>query len=291
MSDTPARPGELVRTHLGALFAWVETQDPSELDRLLDAEYTRVTFGLAYPFARRVEDLTEAEHRRYWVGVHRVLGVDVRVTNHWYDEHVPDLVAYLAAIGVVPDDLTADEQRWTRPPALPVPAPPTPGVDLTQHAVSELLALQASAIRELRRRGIVRGAGSPLGEAAELVVHRALPGSVLADPATKAYDITDDEWGRIQVKARTVSTPQLPGQRQTSIFKSEGFEHAALVLLDDTTYAVVRAVLLPLDTVRARWRHRPRENGWTLQMNGPTMNHPAAIDITEAVRRASRSLG
>ncbi|MDN7121474.1 hypothetical protein INN71_08735 [Nocardioides sp. ChNu-153] len=290
MSDTPTRPGELVQTHLGALLARVETQDPSELDRLLDAGYSRVTFGLVYPFGRRVDDLTEAEHRRYWVGVHRVLGVDVRVTNHWYDEHVPDLVAYLAAIGVVPADLTADEQRWARPPALPVPAPPTPGIDLAQRAVSEFLALQAGAIHELRRRGIVRGAGSPLGEVAELVVHRALPGSVLADPAMKAYDVTDEKWGRVQVKARTVSNPPRPSQLQSGIFRSEGFDHAALVLLDETTYDVVRAVLLPLAAVQERWGHRPRVNGWALQMNGPTMNHPAAIDITEAVQKASRSL-
>lgn len=295
MTDPSTRPADLVRRHRDALFAWVAAHDPDELDRLLDADYSRVTFGLGHPFVRRTRDIGPAEHRRYWVAEHEVLGERVRVTNDWYDRNVPDLIAYLAAIGVVDDveDLTVDERQWSRPvsaPSDPAPAHPPATVALDSLSTSELLALQAATIAELRKRSVLRAGAAPAGDLAELLVHRALAGSTLADPAEKAFDVIDPTWGRVQVKSRTVSDPPRPGQLQTGTFRSDAFDHAVLVLLDEATYEVVRAVLLPVDAVRERWGRRDRVNGWALMMNGPTMRHAAAADITGELRVALSQL-
>lgn len=290
--DASTRPADLVRRHLDALFAWVESEAPDELGNLLDADYSRVTFGLAHPFIQRVTDIDPARHRRYWVAEREVLGERVRVTNDWYDRNVPDLVAYLAAIEIV-EDLTADERAWSTPvtaPTVPASTPVAIPVDLGALSAGELLGLHAAAIAELRRRGVLRAGAAPAGDLAELLVHRALAGSTLADPSVKAFDLTDPTWGRVQVKCRTVSDPPRPGQLQSGTFRSDGFDHAALVLLDEASYEVVRAVLLPVDAVRERWGRRDRVNGWALMMNGPTMRHAAAVDITGELRVALSQL-
>ena len=45
------RIGDLVKDHIGKIFRHCEG-DPIELVRLMSAEYSRRTFGLAYPFAQ-----------------------------------------------------------------------------------------------------------------------------------------------------------------------------------------------------------------------------------------------
>ena len=47
------------------------------------------------------------------------------------------------------------------------------------------------------------------------------------------------------------------GELQSSPFRSDGFDHAALVLFNRADYSVVSAVMLPIDAVKERWSTGP----------------------------------
>jgi len=92
----------------------------------------------------------------------------------------------------------------------------------------------------------------------------------------------------VQVKARAVSSPPKSGQLQTSPFRSVDFEHAALVMLSDVDFTVVRASLLPVAVIREVWTWRGHVNGHTVRMTPTVMGHPDAIDVTAALRLAAQ---
>ena len=191
-------------------------------------------------------------------------------------------------------DLESRERR--RSAAVPLPeSGPSPLVawespDLTTASAADLFALQGALLAELRARKILRTNNPPVGDYAEWLVARALGGVRLEPNSTKSFDLETQPYGRVQVKARVLSSPEKNGQRQTSPFKSEDFDYAALVLVSDVDFGVESAVLLPLVAVKQRWMWHEHVKGWRLMMNGPTLKHPAAIDVTEDLRRAAASL-
>jgi 5-methylcytosine-specific restriction endonuclease McrA len=90
------RIGELVRDHIGKIFRHCET-DPAELMRLMDADYSRLTFGLAWPFCADANKVAAKDHSRYWTD-HYVIGDRrVRVCSQWYERQRDDLYDYLRA--------------------------------------------------------------------------------------------------------------------------------------------------------------------------------------------------
>lgn len=172
--------------------------------------------------------------------------------------------------------------RDTRPSAWAAP-------DLTTATAADLFALQGTLLAELRDRGILRTNNPPVGDYAEWLVAAAY-GAALPANSNPSYDVVIEGFGKVQVKARVISSPEKAGQRQTSPFRSDGFDHAALVLLSDADYSVVSAALLPVEAVKERWTWRKHVNGHTLQMNGATLQHPGAVDITVELRRAAAEL-
>ena len=162
--------------------------------------------------------------------------------------------------------------------------------DLRMAAARDLFALQGQLMAELRERGVLRTNNNPVADYSEWLVWKAFGAERLPANSTASYDLTSQDFGRIQVKARVVSSPLKSGQLQTSFFRSTHFDHAALVLLSDVDYSVVSAVLLPLGAVEERWSWHKHIRGWRLQMNGPTMQHPLAVDITEQLRAAAAEL-
>lgn len=162
--------------------------------------------------------------------------------------------------------------------------------DLTAAAASDLFVLQGQLLGELRGRGVLRTNNPPVGDYAEWLVSQALGSERLPANSTKSFDLESRNYGRVQVKARLVSSPAKSGQLQTSPFRSEGFDHAAFVLLSDVDFSVISSVLLPLNAVRKRWTWRQHVKGWTVHMNGPTMGHPDAVDISDELRRAAGGL-
>src|SRR5688500_13246264 len=83
--------GEFVRAHLPAIFAHCES-NPAELSNLMDADYTKHTFKVHFPFATESPEFEKPE--RYWAKQHKVGGQVVRVTSEWHLRSYAPFVDY-----------------------------------------------------------------------------------------------------------------------------------------------------------------------------------------------------
>lgn len=100
----PPKIGVLVKQYLPEILALAET-DAALRERLRDAAWCKEELGLAFPFMKSADDLTSGEgHQRYWSGVSRVAGVDMRVTNHWFVKNAPAFVALLESLRLMRPD-------------------------------------------------------------------------------------------------------------------------------------------------------------------------------------------
>lgn len=155
-----------------------------------------------------------------------------------------------------------------------------------ERSTPDLLRAYAAILVELRRRAVVRSNNPPAGDYGEWLAREAL-GGVLVANSVKSYDLMSPQHGRVQVKTRVVSTPMLHNQRQTSSVRSFDFDHAAFVLLRQEDYGVHRGVLVPVADVKAAATRDDHVNGWRLMMTSALLDHPAAEDITDALRQAA----
>ena len=167
--------------------------------------------------------------------------------------------------------------------------------------------LYGHILGELTRRKVVRTRNQPLGDYSEWLTWHAFNGQQSANKSEKAFDITADlsaellagrgphqgghRGARIQVKARAVSPIPRHHQLQTSPFHDHGFDFLGLVLHEESDFSVRRAVLLPLSEALAYAKPASarRDDVLRLWMTQAVMNDPAAVDITEDLRRAARA--
>jgi hypothetical protein len=162
--------------------------------------------------------------------------------------------------------------------------------DSVHPTTSELLANYAAILAELRLRKIVRSGNAPAGDYAELLVNAALGGRLVEHSSVKGHDLVLPDETTVQVKTRLVSNPPRRSQLQTSPFRSWAFTTLALVLLSADDYTVVRGVLIPSADARALSSPRAHVNGDVLMMTSRLCNHPAAKDITDALRAAASNV-
>lgn len=134
---------------------------------------------------------------------------------------------------------------------------------------------------------MVRSANAPAGDYTEWLCSRALGATLVDNFSVKSHDLVLADSRRVQVKTRVTSEPPKPGQLQTSPFRSWDFDLAAFVLLRDYDYAVLRAVLLPVEVVRAQSTYRSHVNGSVVMMRGALLDHEDAEDITDRLRAAA----
>ena len=127
--------------------------------------------------------------------------------------------------------------------------------DLSTFSEPGLFALYRAILRELKSRGVIRTENAPAGDYAEYLVATALGGQ-LAPSSEKSWDVVSGDGEKLQVKARVVSDPPLPGQLQLSPFRSFGFDAVVIVLLSAADYAVWRASKVPRDVVESAAVHR-----------------------------------
>lgn len=162
--------------------------------------------------------------------------------------------------------------------------------DLAGAPTGQLLELYASTLAELRGRNVLRTNNPPAGDYAEWLVARALDGTLM-DNSVKSFDVESETYGRIQVKACVVSQPPRRGQLQTSPFRSDGFEYAALVQFSHIDYTIVAGTLVPADVIKASWTWRGHVNGHVLRMTPALMAASEAnasiIDVTALLRDAA----
>ena len=174
-----------------------------------------------------------------------------------------------------------------------VPSNVSGAIDLAALSTAAVVALYPRVLAELKRRGTIATNSNLVGEYAERLVADAL-GGTLQPPATRGHDVDVAELGRIQVKARMVSTPKDNGQLQLGIIRgndiTSSFEWLAVVLFNDELQ-VARAVLLPVAVVEGLLGPMvPHTNGRTVHATDATMFHPQARDITSELRQAAQQL-
>lgn len=136
--------------------------------------------------------------------------------------------------------------------------------DVARLSVKHLLMMEASVVKELRRRDLVRTNNKPLGDIAEYVVWLAR-GGVLEpnstkshDITTKSHDITTESGQRIQVKA--MANRAAGAGARFSPFRSAGY-HTAVFLVFDSAFEIVEAFEVEADQIEERVRFVPHVAG------------------------------
>jgi hypothetical protein len=162
------------------------------------------------------------------------------------------------------------------------------GTDVRSLTVRELLRLSAAIVTELNHRSVLRSRNAPAGDLAEYLVAKAYHGE-LAAPAVKSWDVQAAE-RKLQVKCRLVA----PGTRRTesfSPFRSWEFDACVFVALDCYTYDVVKAVEIPMATVKAIARETAWVKGHRVSVSQIAGQVQGARDVTDLIRRALNDLG
>lgn len=77
--------GQLVQACTKKVFRYCDESDHEELARLMDAKYSKDTFGIHFPFCAEVETISPQQSVRYWRALHVVRGKTFRVCSQWYD--------------------------------------------------------------------------------------------------------------------------------------------------------------------------------------------------------------
>jgi hypothetical protein len=155
--------------------------------------------------------------------------------------------------------------------------------DLSTFSEPGLFSLYRAILSELKSRGVIRTENAPVGDYAEYLVAAALGGH-LAPNSEKSWDVLGHDGEKLQVKARVVSDPPVPGQLQLSPFRSFSFDSAVIVLLSTADYTVSRASKVPRYVVESSATYRQHVNGKVLFARPEVMGHPDAMDLTAALR-------
>jgi 5-methylcytosine-specific restriction endonuclease McrA len=163
--------GEFVKAQLRAIIDSCESGDHGELDRLLDAEYSKATFNLNFPFCADTDDLPPDLSRRYWSQLHIVRGRTVRVCSQWVDtpRNRELLLKYLTQKGIRPQGELRDVEASSDASIPDVPAP------------------------RRRKRENKRYRGNAIGNAQNLVVR-----NILSSLGRESF--TEEDWERTKAE-------------------------------------------------------------------------------------------
>ena len=147
--------------------------------------------------------------------------------------------------------------------------------------VRDLLKLQAAAVRELNRRGVLRTFNSPTGDLAEYLFCRAFSWD-RADNSQKGFDATDGV-RRFQIKGRWMHSPKT--SRQLSAIRSpEAFDALAVVLFD-RDYGVLRAAVIPSSVVGPRLKRSAHTNSYRYILSDNVWDNAEVEDVTSQLRK------
>lgn len=165
-----------------------------------------------------------------------------------------------------------------------LPKDDRPDYALAARTTGELLALSRGILAELRHRGVIRSGNAPAGDYAELLVQRATGGE-LAPNAQKSWDVETPGGEHLQVKARVVPNPNVPGQRQLSVFRSWDFD-AAVIVLFNNEFEVWRAARVPVETLKEAARFVGHVSGYRVMATDALLDR--GEDWTERLRQAAQ---
>jgi len=154
--------------------------------------------------------------------------------------------------------------------------------DLERMTVTELLASYERILDELHSQEVVRTRDAPAGHFAEWLARTALGGHLTAN-SKKAYDLDNEEFGRVQVKCRVLRSGG-SRERQLSPFRSKGhgYDHA-LIILFAADYQVARAVILTSAQVSVLARRSDHVGGDVLVASDAVLAQ--GLDVTSGSAR------
>jgi hypothetical protein len=131
----------------------------------------------------------------------------------------------------------------------------------------------ARAMRELRRRGLIRSWNNPVADFAERLVAEQL-NLALAPPVAQGYDATDRDGLRYQIKARRI-TPQNKSRQLGAIRKLELEEFDVLVAaIFDEDLVLCEMWRIPREVVAEFGRWVPTLNGHRVYVRPPLTDDP-----------------
>lgn len=139
--------GKLVQRHIPAIFEYCETIDPSAFTRLQDADYSKETLDINYPFCRPVANISQEDQVRYYSQVYTVFDVPVRVTSQWFNpptsNSLPFFLGFLRKHGIPFDESAA------RIPAAPTATTPKQTKSRGRYKVTAIGNGQNAVIRNI----------------------------------------------------------------------------------------------------------------------------------------------
>ncbi len=160
--------------------------------------------------------------------------------------------------------------------------------DLRRAELTDLFALYAAVLEELRRRQVIRSTNNPAADYAEFLVVKAL-GLHLAPKSTTGYDATDPNGKRYEIKGRRLTAHNK--SRQLSAIRGLPEHHFAYLagVLFAEDFSVLRACLVPVDMVEKEATYRKHIDGWILHLRDALWDRPGVQDITERVKAAAEA--
>jgi hypothetical protein len=153
-------------------------------------------------------------------------------------------------------------------------------VDLEMLSVRELLALWASALRELRERGVIRTFNNPIADIAEelVAIHY---GGERGSFSQKTWDVrVGDEL--LQVKALRDTGNRT--RRNLSPIRSDDGYTAVIVVIFTEDLRVAEAIRIPREIVNEMFERRSHVNGRIVRFSRRLLANPAVerIELSDA---------
>ncbi len=147
-------------------------------------------------------------------------------------------------------------------------------------SVADLWVQWRDALAELKRRGVLRSTGGPVGDYAEYLVATAF-GLERASYPNPHWDAKAADGTRYSVKARRWSRKQRPTRVRIGDCDDTAFDRLVLVLFDDGM-TILEAVTLPVAAVRSL---ALGSGSATYTTVGRLLGSPDAVDCTRELGR------
>lgn len=152
-----------------------------------------------------------------------------------------------------------------------------------------LLRQYAETLTILLERGVVRSRNAPAGDLAETLVAHAYGGR-LAPPSQKSWDVELPDGTTLQVKCRVID-PDAKRTQVYSPFRSWDFDRCVFVLLDLTSYDVLRGTEVPAISLRSVARRSEWIAGDRISLSMDLTSLEGSRDVTELLAAAMDALG
>ena len=152
-------------------------------------------------------------------------------------------------------------------------------MDLSGHAVSDLLRLYAEVLDELRHRGVTRGTNNPAADYTEHLVASKM-GLALGGNSASGFDAVDSEGRRYQIKGRRL-TPQNKSTELSAIRNLPGRPFDFLIaVVYRPDFTVDYAGQVPDDVVVAFAKYSKHTNAYRFLMRRSVLSEARVIDVT-----------